>query len=476
MNRLNEILERQAAIQEELRELEEAESEASEDNPLPDDHAERVDGLVAEFDTLEEERAPLAEREEKRSRIRQAAIDQPARTVPGTDHAPREKRSPYDISDLRHQRGEVTELRGRAMDAIESDRFLEDDQKQHATRLVENIDRNGELARHVLATGNPNYRTGFVKALHGYTEQLDEDERQAVADVRAQSLTGNAGGFAVPFTLDPTMIITGSGSISNLREISRVETITTDEWNGITGAQVTASYDAEAAEVSDDSVTLSQPSIDVEMARAFAPASIEITQDWARIATELGRVFEDAKMNLENDKFVTGGGAASTEPGGVVYQVGAVAGSRVASTTISAYGLVDVYNTLEGLPPRHRSRASWLANLAIINDTRQFGTANNYHAFLTDLSGDSPGQLLGKPWYESSAMDSVVTTNADALLVGDFSKFLIVDRVGMTVEFIPHLFATNANRPSGQRGYFAYWRNGSGVIDTDAFRVLRLSG
>ena len=42
----------------------------------------------------------------------------------------------------------------------------------------------------------------------------------------------------------------------------------------------------------------------------------------------------------------------------------------------------------------------------------------------------------------------------------------------MSVELIPHLFATGNNRPSGSRGLFAFWRNGAGVVDWNAIRRL----
>jgi hypothetical protein len=53
----------------------------------------------------------------------------------------------------------------------------------------------------------------------------------------------------------------------------------------------------------------------------------------------------------------------------------------------------------------------------------------------------------------------------------DFSRFVIVDRIGLSIELIPHLFGAN-RRPSGERGMYAYWRNGSKVVDAGAFRVL----
>ena len=159
---------------------------------------------------------------------------------------------------------------------------------------------------------------------------------------------------------------------------------------------------------------------------------------------------------------------------GVVTAVAAVAGSRVAATTNNAFAGVDVYAVQNALAARHQQNASWLAADAVYNLIRQFDTYGG-SAFWANLGSSTPEQLLGKPRYTASAMDAAVGTgDDDILLYGDFRKFQIVDRIGLAVEFIPHLFATGNNRPSGQRGWYAYWRTGSGALDTNAFRLLRV--
>jgi predicted phage gp36 major capsid-like protein len=39
------------------------------------------------------------------------------------------------------------------------------------------------------------------------------------------------------------------------------------------------------------------------------------------------------------------------------------------------------------------------------------------------------------------------------------------------VEVLPHMLGTN-RLPTGQRGMYAYWRNGAKVLDANAFRAL----
>ena len=59
-------------------------------------------------------------------------------------------------------------------------------------------------------------------------------------------------------------------------------------------------------------------------------------------------------------------------------------------------------------------------------------------------------------------------------MLGDFNQFLIADRVGLSVEYVPHLLSTGGPFPRGGRAYFAYWRTGSGVLVTNAFRTYLL--
>jgi HK97 family phage major capsid protein len=87
-------------------------------------------------------------------------------------------------------------------------------------------------------------------------------------------------------------------------------------------------------------------------------------------------------------------------------------------------------------------------------------------------SGNTGLRLLGYPVSELSTMASTVTNGTKIMLLGDFSYFVIVERVGLTVEVVPHLFGGTANYPTGQRGIYAYWRNGSKVVDPVGFRAL----
>jgi len=132
-----------------------------------------------------------------------------------------------------------------------------------------------------------------------------------------------------------------------------------------------------------------------------------------------------------------------------------------------------VYDLEEELPAKFRRRASWAANKKIYQAMREAGGAN-LDDFWVNLGGGQPKQLLGYPALESSEMDGAVGSGTEdyVLVFGDFSNYWIVDRVGLGIELVPHLFATANNRPSGQRGLYAHWRTGADSVNDRAFRML----
>jgi HK97 family phage major capsid protein len=466
VNRLAEIDGRLAEIRTELLELAETD--------LDEDQAARFEALETENNELETEREPLAERAAFIERIRgaQAAGGSRSTEPGGTDIHVRTNQGPFDNLDaVRSGMVPASDLRSRALDAIEqAPDYVEDAHREHATSLVERNDRHGRIARHMLLTGSEAYTRAFEQVLSGAQPyHLPQDESEAMR--AAMSLTDGNGGFMVPFHLDPTLILTNAGSTNPIRQMARVDRITGDNWHGITSAGVTAEWLAEAAEAADASPTFARPEIKPEKAAAYLQGSFEVSQDTG-IAAQVGMLLADAKDNLEAVAFATGSGTG--QPTGVVTAVAAVPASVVQTASVGAYEDGDVYVLKGAIPARHRRAAQWLSSESIQLLTRQFATGSGpTHAFWADLGMDTPSQLLGRSIHEASEMATTIAAGNNILLLGDFSRYLIVDRIGMTVQFEPLVKGAN-QRPTGEVGWFAHWRVGGGVLDANAFRLLRV--
>lgn len=440
-----------------------------------DEQRASFDALNAELTAIEARQALLAERAQVRARAAKATSQEPV-GVP-TIRVAKSADDAFDLRTLSFGAGE-NEVRGRAITAIEKMPEVPDHVRQAATKTVQRLP--AEVARRVLLTGSVAYRTAYQKGLVGQSMLWTPEEQHAFR--AALSLTDANGGYAVPFNLDPTIISTNDISTNPYRRIGNVKQGVTDTWNGVSSAGASASFDAEGAEVSDDSPTLAQPSVTAHMARAFVRGSIEVSMDWAAIESDLRTVFQEAKDDLEGTAFSTGTG--SGQPFGIVTALAGTA-SEINAAADDTFALADVYSLDSALPPKYRlatldgnvatSRASWIANHAIYNRIRQFDTAGGA-GLLEYLGNGLPARLLGYPIYEASGMDGSITTSGAVsnfvLIVGDFRNYVIYDRIGLNVEFIPHLFHTSNNLPSGQRGWFAYWRVGADSVNDDAFRLL----
>lgn len=327
------------------------------------------------------------------------------------------------------------------------------------------------FSKRILMTGSAFYEQAFGRWLTG--RGLDSDE------TRALSLTNTQGGFAVPFTLDPTIIHTSNYSVNPYRTIARLETIATTAWQPITSTGFTVSRGNELTEASDNAPTIGRPTITPQRIQGFIPFDYELGQDWGSLQSEMTSLLQEAKDDEEATSFTTGTGTAPQAQG---ILTGAT--TLVTSAGTGAFAVADIYVLEEALPARYKARSQFVANRSFYNKARQLDTGGGGSLWMgvaplaQGLKNEvpSPGytgyELIGYPAYECSAMATAGGVTGTLLAVlGDWRYFVVVDRVGMDVELIPQMMGPNL-RPVGQRGLYAIWRNDSRVLLAGAFRVL----
>jgi HK97 family phage major capsid protein len=179
------------------------------------------------------------------------------------------------------------------------------------------------------------------------------------------------------------------------------------------------------------------------------------------------KLLSDGLLQLLNVALTTGSGTGN--PTGIITAL--TGGSSVVNTaTADTLTAADVYAVQSSLGPRWQANARWCANLAILNTLRQLTTGSQF--VFPELHNDQP-TLAGKPIHELSNMDGTLggAGNDPVLLYGDFSNFVVSQRIGSAVELIPHLFGSSL-RPTGQRGMYIYARYGSDSVNDAAFRLL----
>src|SRR5262249_20414690 len=344
---------RQDAIRAQLAALDRLEE------PGPDDLLWQAT-LIQEFDDLDEMAAQPRQRAKDLKRVLAARQD-PANVEEGADPgtpalATRNVIGQDPFRELHLvEEGLVhpDEVRGRALDAIEVNArsgFLGHDHAETATRMAQEQygqwGSQSKVAQHILATGSEEYQQTF----RDYLRNPQKNAARA-----ALSLTLANGGYLLPFVLDPTIILTNASSANPWRRISRVVQTTSNTWNGVNSAGVTAGMIGEAGGFPDPTPPLGNGVITPHKATTYIFGSYEVLED-TDFGQQLPALLADAKDRLEESQFATGNGTPPNTQGVVS---GATTVVTTATTLVIAVG--DVYAVQQALPPRFRNapRAAW---------------------------------------------------------------------------------------------------------------------
>lgn len=455
---LAELRARLEAIEAERRGIHQDAGEAS----LTEEQQTRWDALDTEETSVREQVTAAEETEARAARVAESRARWGSVQIGARDT------SPFDIlRGGRVGRAQLVDANLRAAEGLE----IADEGRVQLRSLLARHSNDEMWAKQILARSNPDYVSAFSKLVTGREAFLTDDEKRAAMAVG----TNTAGGYLVPTHLDPTLILTNSGSSNAIRAISRVVTLTdgSNVWRGVTTAGVTASWDAELTEVSDDTPAVASATVPVYTARALVQASMESFEDIPGLASDVVTLLNDAKDRLEGAAHATGSG--SGQPTGIFTALDANTNVEIISTTANVIGVVDLHSVYRQLPVRWRGRSTWLMNPLFALGIKALGSqlGNSYTGDLTTATTD---RLLGRPVVESDDAPAVQTTTANdnAVVLGDFSNFVIVDKPGSTaIEFIPHMFNTSNNLPDGRRAWFMHWRNGSDSVNDLAFRLLQ---
>jgi HK97 family phage major capsid protein len=288
MKRKSEILsEEMEAIRAEIKVIEDSESPT-------EDELQRSMGLLEEWDGKKADHEAALAREAKVDEVLRASLAE-RKTEPQSPAAQRgpevmRRVEPYETQEelVRSlwSRGSFDEKDtiSRALAAVErAPRHVDDAARERMDTLLHLDNRHAPLiARHMVLTGSPEYHEQFREYVASRGTYVGEALRAAM------SLTDANGGYLVPFTLDPTIILTNAGAANPFRQISTIKTIATDTWNGVTSAGVSAEWTAEGVEAADASPTLGQPTITPKKADAWVFGSYEVLADSGFAASSAG--------------------------------------------------------------------------------------------------------------------------------------------------------------------------------------------
>jgi len=442
-----------------------------------DDQVARFEAALGEWDTAHAEHTRLVERARRVEAVRSVSLT-PAnreRVAPNVivrndpfegvemvranfDQSGRARMGSQDVIDRAHSAFEGARIGSTELD-----------------KLMARIESIPGAAEHALVHGSPAYRSAFNVWMNAQGQPPVYSPEEAEAVRASLSLTGANGGYMLPTLLDPTLIHTGAATKDPVRRLARVVEGTQNVWHGVSVGGVTTYWKGEGSAFTDGTPAFSNPSVTAGFLSAYVTGSYELFEDSSAQAQLPGLIAEAIEF-AEGTAFISGSG--TNAPRGIVTAISATAGCTVTATTrgsfTSAASSVDVFALLNSVPSRYEDTATWLANKQTFNTIKQMPAGSgatssiwpNYEAAL-----GSP--LLGSPTAQASDMPSTTVSGTVLIVLGDFSQYVVYDRIGTTVEFIANVVDGNG-LPTGQRGLVAHKRVGGDVTDLNAFKFLKM--
>jgi HK97 family phage major capsid protein len=356
---------------------------------------------------------------------------------------------------------------------------------------TQTAEQNGKTFSQYLAiTSAEPYVSAFGKAMRYANPGWDRTEARAIQvcrDVRqrmeGRSMvegTGYLGGFGAPVMIDPTIIVQTQDNAEILAACRQVS-ITTDAWHGVSSPGATLVFKGEAAVDTDADVVLAQPVIPVYSAVGDFSGSLELFMDYPGLVDEVGSLFGSAYRDQVSNYTAVGAGTGSSVPLGLFTAMANQTTSPSHVTVHSAGTLAagDVRAVFAALPERYQLNASWLMSPSMVQACAALAApsvSNGLapHDYVPANQGQ-PARLLGRPVLVSSYAPSFANATSGTfnwMVVGDFSRYLVVNRLGASLELIPQLRSQTTALPTGERSYLYVARWGAGPVDNLAFRLL----
>lgn len=287
------------------------------------------------------------------------------------------------------------------------------------------------------------------------------------------------GGYLVPTEMD-SQIDRVLGTVSAMRQLARVISISTDEFKKLVNMGGAGSGWVGEREGRSETSTPTLRELVFNTAEIYAnPAATQKLLDDASVdiaawlADEVGIEFAEQ----EGAAFVTGDGVkkprgflaydtianASYAWGKLGFVVSGGAAGFASSNPADA--IIDLYYALKA---GYRNGASFLTSDAVMKDIRKFKDGQGNYLWAPPTGPDMPATILGKPVVTDDNMPAL-GSNAFPMAFGNFQRgYLIVDRMGVRVLRDPY-----TNKPYVH--FYTTKRVGGGVQNFEAIKLLKCS-
>jgi HK97 family phage major capsid protein len=284
------------------------------------------------------------------------------------------------------------------------------------------------------------------------------------------------GGYTVPEQME-TSIARIAESVSALRRLSTVMTISTDTYNKLVNVGGAGSGWVGETGARTETTTPVLKKIAINTKELYAnPAATQTLLDDSAVNIEQWLanevVIEFAEQ--EGDAFVNGNGVE--KPRGILgytnvanasYAWGSVGytATGAASTFINPDKLIDLQSSLKSI---YRNGAVWLMADTTEAHCRKFKDGDGNYIWKPGLELAAPNTLLGKPIEIDDNMPAIGTGTYPIAFANFARAYLVIDRAGIRVLRDPY-----TNKPYVH--FYTTKRVGGGIVMYEAIKLLKVA-
>ena len=287
-------------------------------------------------------------------------------------------------------------------------------------------------------------------------------------DLTTSMDTGSAYGG---YLLTPNMqkIITGElAENCFMRKICSVQTISSSALEVIDDTNFAANWISETGAVNDtDTSTLSKVVIKAHELVAQPKVTQKLLDDSSiNIEEWLAYRLAEQFAQKEEEAFLKGTGDDDNQPKGITSyttEIQSITSKSKTNGGIDAKDIVDLYYSLG---EQYIGRASFVMPRAAVSAIRMLKDATSgAYLWQPALLGGKEDTLMGCPVYQSSYVPEL-GKSSQSIILGDFSFYQIVDRVGIRILRDPY-----TSKPYVR--FYTTKRVGGDVVRKEAFRMLK---
>ena len=338
--------------------------------------------------------------------------------------------------------------------------------EQEAAEAEKRAKHDGEKTK----TADEMRAQAFNVFLRNGLGELSQEERQALAEMRAQGVGVNdKGGYTVPKEMQARIVeqMKAYGGIASVAQILTTSDGRTIEW-------ITADGTTEEGEL------IGENTAATEADTLFGIANLGAKKLSSKIIRVSNELLQDSAINIESylaDRIAQRIGRAEAKyliqgtGAGTPAQPKGLAASVTGTTQAKTAGKVDwldVNALLHSLDPAYRNVGN--SRLAFNDNTlkllKEMVDGQNRPLWLPDVAGVAPSTILGKQYVIDQGIADIAK-DAKFIYFGDFNRFVVRRVAYMTLKRLVERYAE-----FDQTAFLAFHRFDCVLEDTSAIKAL----